>query len=445
MQRTYLHSAPQKELSNLGGKIENTIFPPLRNPYPKGEDWQQGSVKNEADVLILGAGASGLMCAREAAGRGLKVVILERGSVPGRKLAISGGGKANFTNRQINTSHYRCAGVDDSDFCAPALRSFTSTHMIRLVRQWHLPFEERGHGQLFLTVPAQKIVKALLEDCRQRGSRVECKNSVESLHAFDDMFEVKTTVGTWRARNVVLALGSPAWPQAGGSGQGYRLAQGLGHSVVPPRPALSPLLLPAAHPFTELAGISLPVRISVGQRHWQDDLLFTHEGLSGPAALKASLYWEEGAEVRVDFLPDQKFKTLLDANESGKQTPRAILARLLPQRLVDALLPQENARRKAAELSRVVRTALEEAVHNHALLPVGMAGLKKAEVCLGGVSTCEVDPLTMGSLRTRGLYFVGEILDVAGLLGGYNLHWAWASGMAAARALPGETRHTPKT
>ncbi|MFT4300132.1 MAG: aminoacetone oxidase family FAD-binding enzyme [Desulfovibrio sp.] len=444
MQRTYLHSAPQKELSNLGGKTENSIFPPLRIPYPKGEDCQQDSAKNEADVLILGAGASGLMCAREAAGRGLKVVILERGTVPGRKLAISGGGKANFTNRQINASYYRCAGVENSDFCAPALRSFTPAHMIRLVRHWQLPFEEREHGQLFLTVPAQKIVKALLEDCRQRGCHVECKKSVESLHVLGDFFEVKTTLEAWRAKNVVLALGSPAWPQAGGSGQGYRLAQSLGHSVVLPRPALSPLLLPAAHPFTELAGISLPVCISVGHRHWQDDLLFTHEGLSGPAALKASLYWEEGAEIRVDFLPAQKFKTLLDANESGKQTPRAILARLLPQRLVDALLPQENARRKAAELSRATRIVLEEAVHNHVLLPVGVAGLKKAEICLGGVSTCEVDPLTMGSLRTRGLYVIGELLDVAGLLGGYNLHWAWASGVAAARALSSETCHTPK-
>lgn len=444
MQRAYLHSAPRKELSNLGGKTEKTIFPPLRNPYPKGEDWQRGSDKNEADVLILGAGASGLMCAREAAGRGLKVIILERGPVPGRKLAISGGGKANFTNRQINASDYRCAGVEDSVFCAQALRSFTPAHMVRLVRQWHLPFEEREHGQLFLTVPAQKIVKALLEDCHQRGCRVECKNSVESLHALDDIFEVKTSLGVWRARNVVLALGSPAWPQAGGSGQGYRLAQSLGHSIVLPRPALSPLLLPAAHPFNELAGISLPVRISVGDRHWQDHLLFTHEGLSGPAALKASLYWEEGAEIRVDFLPALKFKTLLDANESGKQTPRAILARLLPQRLVDALLPQENARRKAAELSRVVRTALEEAVHSHMLLPVGVAGLKKAEICLGGVSTCEVDPLTMGSLRARGIYFIGEMLDVAGLLGGYNLHWAWASGIAAARALYEKTCRTPK-
>ncbi|MDD4702339.1 MAG: aminoacetone oxidase family FAD-binding enzyme, partial [Desulfovibrio sp.] len=342
----------------------------MRSPYPKSER-QQSAVKDDVDVLVLGAGASGLMCAREAAGRGLKVVVLERAAVPGRKLAVSGGGKSNFTNRQVDAAHYRCAGVQNSDFCTQALRSFTPAHMIRLVRQWQLPFEEREHGQLFLTVPAQKLVSALLEDCRQRGCHVVCKNPVESLCAQDGMFEVKTPLGTWRAKNVVLALGSPAWPQAGGSGLGYRLAQGLGHNLVPPRPALSPLLLPAGHPFTELSGISLPVRITVGQRQWQDDLLFTHEGLSGPAALKVSLYWEEGAEIRVDFLPDQNFKKLLDASDSGKQTPRAILARLLPQRLADALLPQENARRKAAELSRAVRTILEEAVHNHAVLPAG--------------------------------------------------------------------------
>ena len=437
MQPTYLHSAPLKELSNSGHKSQNAIFPPLRSPYSNSDPTRLCSATDDVDVLVLGAGAAGLMCAREAAGQGLKVVVLERGAIAGRKLAVSGGGKANFTNRHINASHYRCAGEGDSEFCAPALRSFTPAHMIRLVRQWHLPFEEREHGQLFLTVSAQKLVNALLEDCRQRGCRVVCKTPVESLCALDGMFEVKTALGAWRAKNVVLALGSPAWPQAGGSGQGYRLAQSLGHSLVTPRPALSPLLLPAGHPFTELAGISLPVRISVGQRHWQDHLLFTHDGLSGPAALKASLYWEEGAEVKVDFLPAQNFKTLLDANESGKQTPRAILARLLPQRLADALLPQENARRKAAELSRMVRTALEEAVHNHALLPAGVAGLKKAEICLGGVSTHEVDPLSMGSMRANGVYIIGEMLDVAGLLGGYNLHWAWASGMAAGRAVAG--------
>lgn len=434
MQTNKLHNAPRKELSNFSGEAKSPLPTPLRNPHADSGRSRLADNK-KADVLILGAGASGLMCAREAAGRGLKVVVIERGATPGRKLAVSGGGKANFTNRRVDTASYRCCGAPDSDFCAPALRSFTPTHMMRLVRQWHLPFEERDHGQLFLTVPAQKLVNALLEDCRQRGCRVECKNPVESVSLVDGVFEVQTALGVWQAKHVVLAMGSPAWPQVGGSGHGYRLAQSLGHSLVPPRPALSPLVLPQNHPLTTLTGISLPVCISVGEQQWQDHLLFTHEGLSGPAALKASLYWEEGMEVRIDFLPAQQFKALLDNHESGRQTPRALLARLLPQRLVDALLPPESARRKAAELSRAVRASLEEAVHRHRIQPAGVAGLKKAEICLGGIPLSEVDPQTMASRCCPNLHITGEILDVAGLLGGYNLHWAWASGVAAGRAV----------
>lgn len=436
MQTNQLHNARRKALSNFSGETKSPLPTPVRNPHAHGGR-SRHTANNAADVLILGAGASGLMCAREAAGRGLKVVVIERGVAPGRKLAVSGGGKANFTNRRVDMASYRCCGAPDSDFCAPALRSFTPAHMVRLVRQWHLPFEEREHGQLFLTVPAQKLVNALLDDCRQRGCRVECKNPVESITRADGVFEVQTASGIWQAKHVVLAMGSPAWPQIGGSGQGYRLAQSLGHSLMPPRPALSPLMLPQNHPLTTLTGISLPVCISVGKQQWQDHLLFTHEGLSGPAALKASLYWEEGMEVCIDFLPAQKFKALLDNHESGRQTPRALLARLLPQRLVDALLPQESARRKAAELSRAVRASLEEAVHRHRILPTGVAGLKKAEVCLGGIPVSEADPQTMASRCCPNLYITGEILDVAGLLGGYNLHWAWASGVAAGRAVGG--------
>lgn len=441
MQTTHLHNAPRKALSNFSGETPSTLPTPLRQPRAHGGR-SRHTGKDITDVLILGAGASGLMCAREAAGRGLKVVVLERGATPGRKLAVSGGGKANFTNRQVGMASYRCCGAPDSGFCAPALRSFTPAHMVRLVRQWHLPFEEREHGQLFLTVPAQRLVNALLEDCRQRGCRVECKNPVESVSVVDGVFEVQTSSGIWQAKNIVLAMGSPAWPQVGGSGQGYRLAQSLGHSLVPPRPALSPLILPQNHPLTALTGISLPVRISVGEQQWQDHLLFTHEGLSGPAALKASLYWEEGMEACIDFLPNQQFKALLDNHESGRQTPRALLARLLPQRLVDALLPQESARRKAAELSRAVRASLEEAVHRHRIKPAGVAGLKKAEACLGGIAVSEVDPQTMASRCCPNVYITGEILDVAGLLGGYNLHWAWASGMAAGRAVAGVNPQT---
>ena len=390
---------------------------------------------DKADVLILGAGAAGLMCAREAASKGLSVVLLERGPVPGRKLAVSGGGKANFTNLAVSPKDYRCDGSRGNAFCAPALKGFTPEHMLHLVQEWNLPFEERTHGQLFLTVSAQRLVRALADDCRKHGCSIVCGTTVTAVEALPDGFSVQTEGGLWRGKALVLALGSPAWPQAGGGGIGYRLAEELGHSIVAPRAALAPLRLNPDSPLLGLTGISLPVGATLGQHHWEDDLLFTHEGLSGPAALKASLYWSEGAAITLNFLPQQDIAALMDAPQAGKQTPRALLARLLPQRLVDALLPEETARRKVAELSRAARVAIVEAVQRHTVAPQATAGLKKAEACSGGVNTDEIDPKTMRSLLQKNLFVVGELLDVTGLLGGYNLHWAWASGMAAGRAL----------
>ena len=408
----------------------------------------------QADVLILGAGAAGLFCAREAAGRGLRVALLERAAVPGRKLAVSGGGKANFTNRGITPRDYH--SHRDGTFSVPALAAFRPEDMLSLVRAWNLPVEERTHGQLFLTVPAQRLVQALVRDCRDRGCRLVCGATVTSVSHDGEGFSVEAGSALWRGKTLVLALGSPAWPQAGGSGSGYRLAQSLGHTVIPPRPALVPLRLPADDPdsaaLLELSGISLPVRISLPEagnqertvsnvglesawpeHTWEDDLLFTHDGLSGPAALKASLFWRPGAPMRLDFLPGRDVAALLDAPEAGRQTPRALLARHLPQRLTDALLPAPLARRKIAELSRAARSRIAEAVQARMITPDGTAGLKKAEVCAGGVDTREVDPRSMTSLLCPNLYIVGELLDVTGLLGGYNLHWAWASGMAAGR------------
>lgn len=395
------------------------------------------AVAASTDVLILGAGASGLACAREAAGRGLRVILLDRAAAPGRKLAISGGGKANFSNRQVAPKDY-CCGL--ADFCGPALAGFTPEDMLALVRAWSLPFEERDHGQLFLTVPAQKLVEAFSRDCRQRGCRFVCKIPVHAVSRTAGGFSVQAGNALWQSKALVLALGSPAWPQIGSSGLGYRLAQGLGHVVLPPRPALAPLLLPPDDPLRTLAGINLPVRISLPAcsaeaRSWCDDLLFTHEGLSGPAALKASLFLRVNELVELDFLPGQTLSALLDAPSSGRQTSRALLSRLLPQRLVDALLPAETARRKIAELSRAARREMQTSVKARRLLPAGTAGLKKAEVCAGGVDTREINPQDMASLRCGNLHIIGELLDVTGQLGGYNLHWAWASGTAAGRCI----------
>jgi len=376
-----------------------------------------------------------LMCAREAANAGLRVALLERGPLPGRKLAVSGGGKANFTNREVSAGHYRCDGAAGSDFCAPALKAFTPEHMLRLVRAWRLPVEERDHGQMFLTTSAQRLVGALKDDCLKAGCRLVCNANVTEARLLPDGFAAQTPQGLWQGTAMVLAMGSPAWPQAGGSGSGYKLAAAFGHGIVPPSPVLAPLRLASGCSLLDLAGISLPVRVSLGARQWEDDLLFTHEGLSGPAALKASLFWKHGMPLTLDFLPQEDLAAMLDAPQAGKQTPRAMLARHLPQRLVDAILPPETARRKAAELSRAARQSIVDAVRHYTLTPTGVAGLQKAEACAGGVNTDEIDPHDMRSRLCANLFIVGELLDVTGLLGGYNLHWAWASGIAAARSM----------
>lgn len=447
------------------------------------------------DVLVVGGGPAGLMCAREAAGRGLRVLVLEQSPLPGRKLVVSGGGRANFTNRRISPLHYRCG---DPAFCAPALKALSPAVMERLAAAWGLPTEERAHEQLFLTVPARNLLHCLLDDLRARGGDIRLRQRVLSVRRTADGFDAATDNGPVFARAVVLAAGSPAWPQAGGSTAGFDLARALGHRLVPPFPALTPLLLPPealaapvrddgpsdtaparradgsrrlppaaraaktppeakrhAHPGAAdtrprsgetLAGISLPVRISLPEAGlppalardplWKDDLLFTHEGLSGPAALKASLFWEEGMPLVADFLPDTAFRDVLDDPAAGRRTPTSLLRRHMPQRLAERLLPPDLARRRTAELSRKARETLCAAVHAHRLFPSGRADFRKAEVCGGGVDVREVDPRRMESRIVPGLYLVGEMLDVTGLLGGYNLHWAWASGMAAGRAVP---------
>ena len=462
------------------------------NPSPAAERLSNAVPPSppRTDVLVVGAGPAGLMCAREAAGRGLRVLVLEQSDRPGRKLLVSGGGKANFTNRRVLPLHYRCG---DPAFCGPALKAFSPAVMERLVAAWGLPVEERGHGQLFLTVPARNLLHCLMEDVRTRGGEVRTRCTVRALRRTADGFCVETDGGPCLARAVVLAAGSPAWPQAGGSPAGFRLAQACGHTLVPPFPALAPLLLPpdalpapAAVPArpvepsrtasrrlppaarrglppaarsgpggapsspvedapATLAGISLPVRISLPETGlppalardpvWQDDLLFTHEGLSGPAALKASLFWEPGKAVQVDFLPGTSFRALLDDPRGGRRTPFSLLRQQLPQRLAEALLPPEPARRRAAELSRAAREQLCAAVHARRFLPSGVADFRKAEVCGGGIDVREVEPRRLESRLLPGLFLIGELLDVTGLLGGYNLHWAWASGVAAGRAV----------
>lgn len=414
-----------------------------RGPIIPGPDSSAGIF----DVIVLGAGASGLACAAEAGRRGLSVLLLERGPRPGRKLAVSGGGKANFSNRSITPGDYLCHS--GPDFLRPALEALPPEAVLGRMRDLGLPVEERDHGRLFLTVPAQRLVRALEEECAAASCRLVCGTEAQAVHREAGGFAVECGGVTWRGRALVLALGSPAFPRAGGTHAGWRLAASLGHTLLPARPALVPLRLSEATPLGAalrgLAGISVPARLSLPtgaagadaadgtRRSFEDDLLFTHTGLSGPLILGASLFWRNGEPLELDLLPGEDVEALLDGG--GGRTPRGILRGRLPQRLLDAMLPAELASRKAAELSRAGRREIAAALHALTVVPTGTEGLDKAEACSGGVDTAEVDPATMQSRLVPGLYITGELLDVTGRLGGYNLHWAWASGLLAGRAV----------
>ena len=387
------------------------------------------------DILVIGGGAAGLFFAREAGKRGGRVLVLEKQERLAKKLLMAGGGKANFGNRTVAESDYI---GDAPGFIRFALKAFGPEKFPGMLKERGIPIEEREQGRLFCRETAGDILDMLRTECRDAGVRILTGHGVDGVsRRAEGGFLVRSGGKGFLARRLVLASGSPAWPASGADDSGLRLARGLGHRIIPPRPVLTPLILAQDSSFADLAGISVPVRIACdmpGTPEFEDALLFTHKGLSGPAVLQISCYWRKGAELRINFLPDADATALLDAPESGKATPKSLLARHLPERLVLALLPPALCGRKCAELSRAQRAAVHAAIHAHRVTPLRTPGMAQAEACAGGVDTAGVDPRRMESRLVPGLFFCGEILDVAGRLGGYNLHWAWASAHLAARS-----------
>ena len=390
---------------------------------------------DRADVLILGAGASGLMCAAACAARGLSVTVVDWSREPGRKLAIAGGGKANFTNSGLAADKYRCS---TNDFVPPALEAFGVEKLLRFMDSLRLPYERRAGGRYFLTTTARDLVAALLSRCRAGACRLAMNARFDAEDIRLSQRGVSLVTRQRRrheAAHLVVALGSPACPAVGASGLGFAVAERLGHSIVPPEAALTPLYLEKGSPLRGLAGMSLPATVSTESVSFTDDILFTGDGLSGPAALKASLFWRRGEPLTLDFLPGEDAGKLFSDANAGRGTARSLLARRLPRRLVDRLLPEAIGSRRCVELPRAVREKIARRFSAFVLVPAGAAGLRKAEVCRGGVDTREIFPGTFASRREPRCSFVGEVLDVTGLLGGYNLHWAFASGWLAARAV----------
>ena len=402
------------------------------------------------DVVVIGAGAAGLFCAGQAGQLGLKVLLVDHSDKVAEKIRISGGGRCNFTNRDATPAQFLS---DNPHFCRSALSRYTPQDFIELLQRHQVPFHEKHKGQLFCDRSAEDIINLLLAECDAgqvtRWQSCGIKSVVCAEQAGASSYQIQSDRGLIEAPQVVIATGGLSIPKIGATDFGYRIAKQFGLRLIEPRAALVPLTFDgeAWAPYAQLAGLALPVRIETGppdaspkQRKkavvFAEDLLFTHRGLSGPAVLQISSFWREGQPVRINLAPGIDLPgLLLRAKSSSKKLIANELASLVPGRLADAWVSEDPAlQRPIVDATDKALQTLAQRLADWQLTPNGSEGYKKAEVTVGGVDTRDLSSQTMES-KQPGLYFIGEVVDVTGWLGGYNFQWAWASGFACAQAL----------
>jgi predicted Rossmann fold flavoprotein len=400
------------------------------------------------DAIIIGGGAAGLFCAGVAGQLGKKVLVLDHAEVLGEKIRISGGGRCNFTNMHSSPANFLSL---NPHFVKSALARYSSREFIKLVTSHGIDYHEKHQGQLFCDDSAKQIIAMLLAECVKGKVSIRHPISVQSISSEGGDWLVQTQQGIERAKSVVMATGGLPVPAIGASAYSLDIAKQFGLNVIEPRPALVPLSFTAETfgNLNELAGLSVPVRIASGSKgnrygacRFNEDLLLTHKGLSGPGVLQASSYWAEGEPIHVDWLGAIErpggfnCDALFNHEDNHLKLTETILASVLPQRLAKAFAEQKNLLgKKWAEVSKKDRQSLKELLTNWSVKPAGTLGWKKAEVMLGGVDTKDLDSQTMMSRQNPGLFFIGECVDVTGHLGGHNFQWAWASGFACAQAL----------
>lgn len=402
------------------------------------------------DVVVIGAGAAGLFCAGVAGQRGLKVLLLDHSEKVAEKIRISGGGRCNFTNRDATPAQFL---GENPHFCRSALSRYTPQDFIELLQRHGIAFHEKHKGQLFCDRSAEDVINMLLAECAAgqvtHWQPCSIKNLLSPAQTCTGSYQIESNRGPIEAPQVVIATGGLSIPKIGATDFGYRIAKQFGLRLVEPRAALVPLTFDGEGwaPYAQLAGLALPVLVETSspdatpkQRKkaavFSEDLLFTHRGLSGPAVLQISSFWREGQPVRVNLAPGLDLAaTLLRAKATSKKLIANELASLVPSRLADAWVSEDPAlQRPISEASDKSLLALAQRLADWALLPTGSEGYRKAEVTVGGVDTRDLSSQTMES-KQPGLYFIGEVVDVTGWLGGYNFQWAWASGFACAQAL----------
>ncbi len=397
------------------------------------------------DAVVIGAGAAGLFCAAQAGQRGRRVLLIDHSERVAEKIRISGGGRCNFTNRDIDVrAPQRHFVSENPNFCRSALSRYTPQQFIALVERHGIAYHEKHKGQLVCDGPSQQIIDMLLAECDAGGVTRWQPCAVRGV-AFDDgsaLYRIETDRGTVETPRLVVATGGLSIPQLGASDFGYRLAQQFGLRLVAPRPALVPLTFAGEGwaPYAGLAGLALPVQIETGRKKermaFLEDLLFTHRGLSGPAVLQISSYWRAGEALTIDFAPGTDVAAALgEAKSRSRKRIANELAALVPSRLADAWVGDDPAlQRPVNEAADKALAQLAERISRWAITPAGTEGYKKAEVTAGGVDTRDLSSQTLES-KQPGLFFIGEVVDVTGWLGGYNFQWAWASAHACANAL----------
>jgi predicted Rossmann fold flavoprotein len=391
----------------------------------------------QIDVLIIGASASGLMCAIEAGKRGRKVIVLDHANKPGKKILMSGGGFCNFTNMEVSASNFIS---HNPHFCKSALSRYTQWDFISLVNEHQIPYHERDLGKLFCKNSAKDILNMLLAECEKVKVKIRLNCDISSIEKINQTnFAVKTSLGDFLASSLVIASGGLSIPKMCASPLGYKVAEQFGFHIWPTTAGLVPLTLQPhdKEKFAELSGISVESLVSNKRIQFKENILFTHRGLSGPAILQISSYWIAGEEITINLLPELDVVDLLTTRR--KKQPqvklKTVLLEVLPKRLLPVLLGQDTIEQALQNLSKDSINEIAQQLQHWTIKPNATEGYRTAEVTLGGVDCNELSSKTMESSKVKGLYFIGEVVDVTGWLGGYNFQWAWSSGWCAGQVV----------
>lgn len=388
------------------------------------------------DVIIIGGGAAGLMCAIEAGKRGRRVLLLEHANRVGKKILMSGGGRCNFTNLHAAPDNYLSA---NPHFCKSALARYTQWDFIALVDRHRIAWHEKELGQLFCDDSSKQIVGLLLDECAAAGVRILTGCAIEQVRRDGAGFTLATSLGGFSAEKLVVATGGLSIPKMGATGLGYELARQFGLKVLPTRAALVPLTLSGRHldDYADLSGVALPATASAGGQSFRAGLLYTHRGISGPAILQISSYWEPGVPLQLDLLPKRDALDYLETQQRERPAAelKTVLGDALPKRLAQRLCELRFGNRPLRQYRAAELRDIAGQLHAWPITASGTEGYRTAEVTLGGVDTNELSSTTMEARKVPGLHFVGEVMDVTGHLGGFNFQWAWASGWAAGQVV----------